>query len=420
MTEELGPKRSVAAGLHALPGARTAMASTQAAWRFYVNDAVTAPLLAEPLLASARASVAELAPRWGLVVHDWSQLNFTTHESKTDRVPIGSGSALGYHLQTWLLISDADGAPLAPLGQSLWAADGIHTTRRDGLVAERPHLDEITDAMESAEALRLGPPLLHIIDRGADSVGHFRDWIERGRRFLVRADAAPRVEYEGETIGLGQVGERVRLRAGEAVELSGGVLGQQFVGETRVRIVRAARPHRRVKGVTVKREVVAGPAVEARLVVSEIRTPDEQVVARWLLVTNVGEEVSAEQIARWYYWRWKIESYFKLVKSAGHELESWQQESAGVILKRLLVASMACVVVWHLARSAAPESEEARRLLVRLSGRQMRRNRPATEPALMAGLMILLPMLDALEHYSLADLKRLARAALPGFSRLLE
>ena len=30
----------------------------------------------------------------------------------------------------------------------------------------------------------------------------------------------------------------------------------------------------------------------------------------------------------WYYWRWKIESFFKLLKSAGQQLESWQQPSA--------------------------------------------------------------------------------------------
>ena len=32
---------------------------------------------------------------------------------------------------------------------------------------------------------------------------------------------------------------------------------------------------------------------------------------------------------------------FKLMKSAGHQLEAWQQESASAIAKRLLVTSMA-------------------------------------------------------------------------------
>jgi len=50
------------------------------------------------------------------------------------------------------------------------------------------------------------------------------------------------------------------------------------------------------------------------------------------------------------------QSFFKLLKSAGHQVEHWQQETAEAIAKRLLVATMACVVVWQLARSAEPEA----------------------------------------------------------------
>jgi hypothetical protein len=41
------------------------------------------------------------------------------------------------------------------------------------------------------------------------------------------------------------------------------------------------------------------------------------LAGEWLLLTNLGQEASAEMIAEWYYWRWIIESYFKLCKSAG-------------------------------------------------------------------------------------------------------
>jgi IS4 transposase len=76
-------------------------------------------------------------------------------------------------------------------------------------------------------------------------------------------------------------------------------------------------------------------------------------------------KATAERVAQWYVRRWKIESYFKLSKSSGHHLEHWQQESAEAIAKRLLVTAMAAVVIWQLARSRAPESQEARNLLVR-------------------------------------------------------
>ena len=94
-------------------------------------------------------------------------------------------------------------------------------------------------------------------------------------------------------------------------------------------------------------------------------------------------------------------------------LEDWQQESAGAITKRLLVASMSCVVVWRLARLSGPEPALLRSLLVRLSGRQMKRDRPVTEPALLAGFQTMLAMLDLLEHFDVQELRRLVALALP-------
>ncbi|MEZ5477755.1 MAG: hypothetical protein R3E95_09815 [Thiolinea sp.] len=111
----------------------------------------------------------------------------------------------------------------------------------------------------------------------------------------------------------------------------------------------------------------------ARLVVSRILTADGQLLAEWFLLTNVAA-VDAATVALWYYWRWRIESFFKLMKSAGHQLESWQQESALAIAKRLLVASMACVTVWAIAADQGKEAEALKTLLIKLSGRARVRN----------------------------------------------
>ncbi|HIP60105.1 MAG TPA: hypothetical protein EYH01_06740 [Campylobacterales bacterium] len=45
------------------------------------------------------------------------------------------------------------------------------------------------------------------------------------------------------------------------------------------------------------------------------------MVATWILVSNLKEDVSSEKIALWYYYRWNIESYFKLLKSLGFNME---------------------------------------------------------------------------------------------------
>jgi len=110
----------------------------------------------------------------------------------------------------------------------------------------------------------------------------------------------------------------------------------------------------------------------------------------------------------WYYWRWRIETYFKLLKSAGLQVEQWQQRSAGAVARRLWGAGAALVLVWQLARTARPATAELRTVLVRLSGRQMKRGCPWTIPALLAGTWVLLALLDLLEEQDLGHVRALA------------
>ena len=137
-------------------------------------------------------------------------------------------------------------------------------------------------------------------------------------------------------------------------------------------------------------------------------------MAEWWLLSNVPEEwANAETLALWYYWRWRIESYHKLLKSHGQEMEHWQQESGQAITRRLLVAAMACVVVWGLERAEGANACELKEIVTRLSGRQMKTGCVTTAPALLAGLHALLAMLDLLEHYDLDHLRQLVQTVLP-------
>lgn len=68
--EHLQLSQSVAAGLNALPGTASSFASTQAAWRFYQNENVSLPALAQPLIEQARRSVSESCQEYALIIHD--------------------------------------------------------------------------------------------------------------------------------------------------------------------------------------------------------------------------------------------------------------------------------------------------------------------------------------------------------------
>jgi hypothetical protein len=413
VTAHLQASQALAAGVHAVPEAASSFAATIAAHRFLNNSRVSLRSLAKPLIDAGRAEVATSCDRFVLVVHDWSQLMYPQHELKGDRVALSSkGVPEGYELQTALLVSDRDGLPLAPAVMSLRAADGVHCSRSARVRAPLSPLDELDPAMSFVERKNLGRPLVHLVDAEADSVGHFRQWATRpGRCFVVRGDDRL-VQQSGHEQRCSTI--RETLREAGAFGFTREILyhgrpARQWVAETAVRLIRPAQRNRPGSG---DRRRIPGPPLDLRLVIAEARDDEGALLAVWYLFTNLPAEVEATTVALWYYWRWSIETYFKLLKSAGMQVEAWQQTTAAAIARRLLVASMACVTVWRLARSTHPQAQQARRLLVRLSGRQMKYGKTHTLPALLAGLWVLLAMLDTLEHYSLTDLRQLAELAL--------
>ncbi len=409
--EHLTATSDLAAGLRALPETKGSFAAAQAAWRFFRNPRVSLPALMQPLLTHARRAVETECQHYVLAVHDWSALGYGQHESKTDRIPLNTKKPAGYELAAGVLLSDRIGEPLAPAYHELTDAQGVLSTRSERRLPERAHLDALTLNIKHVEELDLGKPVVHIIDAEADSVGHMRRWDAKKQRFVTRGDDVRWVLWQGRECQVAQIVPQLPMRYAREVEYKG-LPAQQYVSETKVTLHRAAREHRLVEGRHVHR-TRKGKPLDLRLVVSQIRDAQGVLLAQWLLWTNVSRDVSAETIALWYYWRWAIESYFKLLKRAGQHVEQWQQTCAAAIARRLLVAAMACVVVWSLARSQAPRAAEVRQLLVRLSGRLMKRGVDFTEPALLAGMWVLLAALDALEDYTPAQLRRLAAQFLP-------
>jgi hypothetical protein len=402
----------LASGISALPADTEALSATQAAYRFLHNPNIGLRHLAAPLLKAGHMAIAETCEQYVLVVHDWSQVPYRKHHKKTDRLAMSVPCDLGYKLQVALAVSDREGAPLAPVLLKLYAADGVHSSEGGRARSPGCPLDEASPAMTFAERQKFSKPVVHILDAEGDSVAHLRQWNgEPGRRFVVRGENRF-VEHEGRELRCAdwqaELTAQGDFRYARPVKYRGRK-ASQYVAELPVRLLRPAYQNRQGK-----RRVVPGEPLPLRLVISEVREEQSgNLLATWFLLTNVESTIEPATIALWYYWRWRIETFFKLLKSAGLQLEDWKQQSAETVARRLLVASMACVVVWQLARNETPQADQARRLLVQLSGRTMARGTTFTMPALLAGLWVLLAMQSVLEYYSLDQLRELAALALP-------
>lgn len=402
----------LASGVAALPEAAQGLSATQAAYRFLHNPNIGLRHLAAPLLKAAHAAVADSCEERVLVIHDWSQVPYRKHHRKADRLTMSAPCDLGYKLQAALAVNDREGAPLAPVLFKLYAADGVHSSEGGSLRSPGCPLDEVSPAMTFVERQKFSKPVVHLLDAEGDSVGHLRAWSrEPGRQFVIRGENRW-VEHEGRELRCAdwqaELGAQGAFHYTRAVEYHGRQ-ACQFVAELPVRLLRPAYQNRQGK-----RRVVPGEPLPLRMVISEVRDDhSDNLLATWFLWTNVPPTIPAATIALWYYWRWRIETYFKLLKSAGLQLEDWKQQTADTVARRLLVASMACVVVWQLARNKTPQADQARLLLVQLSGRTMARGTSFTTPALLAGVWALLAMLNVLENYSLDQLRELATFVLP-------
>jgi hypothetical protein len=399
---------STGAGSASLPSGVSSFAETQAAWRFYNNPRIELRELVEPLREYVRRQLADSRAPFVLLVHDWSKLSFPGHASKRDQAQWNQSNNHGYDLTSVLAVSGQHGAPLGPVEMHLKTAAGVLSTR-DKPPRDLHHAQQVLPTMEASRTWNLGCPVLHVIDREVDSVGHFRAWHAAGHRFLVRGHEQRLLKWEGGQCSRRKIGEALQARqafrhAGQA-EYKGRP-AQLWIAETEVLWTQPARTMNGGKQVAVP-----GLPLPLRLIVAQVRDAQGRVLATWYLLTNAPADwLSAEQLARCYYWRWRIENFFKLLKSHGLQIEHWQQETGAAIARRLLVAAMACTTVWHLQQDNSPAATELKHILVRFSGRQTKRKRPHTAPALLAGMWPLLTMLAYLEQHNISELQQLLSA----------
>lgn len=392
---------TLAAGVKSLLDQDTAFNQTQAAWRFFNNDRCTLKKLSHPLLKAAHEFTSIECQSYCLVAHDWSHLSYVSHQSKKDKLILHSTA--GYELQSSLLLSDCHGGPLSLVAMNLKDKNEIHSSySKRSPSGSITHLEELAERINWLEEQSFAKPLVHIIDREADSAGFLR--AIHPNKWLIRANGRYSVEHKGVKRKIQAVADELIFREERQVQFKGKIALQQLA-EAEIIMSRPAKL-RKFHDNGQRMPVIEGQPIPCRLIVSRIVDLQNKELAIWYLLSNV-ENAKGSELALWYYWRWSIESYFKLMKTAGMQLESWQQTTGASIARRIMVASMACVFVWRIANAKGAQAQKIRQILVKLSGRQMKWKKEFTIPALLAGLWALLSMQNILEHHKLGEIKSL-------------
>jgi hypothetical protein len=374
-----------------------ATTASQAAWRFLNNERVTLEKLIEPLREVGREGISKSRSAFALIAHDWCKLNYgRQRKNKRDLAQLTHETDIGYDLTTALLIEADEGTPLSPVQIHVKTGKEVHSTGASKPQIDDHHLDQLEPTMDESSDWNLGRQLVHIIDREADSLGRLRSWDAKGHLFLVRCDDR-RVRHNGQSVLLSELNEQFHNQDSFVDVGSARFQGKKVRREVTEAAVTLYRPHSETHA--GEKKSVAGPPIDVRAVFVRLVDKQGYIVAEWMLLTNVpADSVAAEEIGKWYYWRWRIESFFKLLKSHGHEIEYWQQKTGAAITRRLLVAAMACVVVNRLQQAKSAAADRFRKFLIQLSGRRMKHRVEFTAPALLAGYYAYLAMSQFIEQ----------------------
>lgn len=198
-----------------------------------------------------------------------------------------------------------------------------------------------------------GTVAINLMDREADDYSLLSDMTAAQSRFVVRlrhrdrpACAEDAVEWEPvESIArrAAYVCEREVLLSKRAAKIGG--LGARRMRKTTLHLEATAvalrRPHR------LKDTDLVPRALTLNLVrVHEPAPPDGETPVEWILMTTESIETQAdvEAVVDWYRARWRIEEYFKALKT-GCGFEKRQLESRAAILKTL---ALLMPLAWQL------------------------------------------------------------------------
>lgn len=412
----MSAKQRATNGLKLLLGDVEPFAQVQASWRFLNNENVKVSELFEPIGEALEEGIKKHCDEYVLAMSDWSHLDYKKHRSKKELISKNKKDTckqIGYDLQTTIAVSDRTGEPIAPIVHNLKTNAKIYSTYDDNISISSTHLEELASRAKGiGKNLNTEKKIVHIVDRESDSVAFMRELEKNDNLFLLRVKSTSMLYLPSEKIDIKQGELADKLDLGKEVKSIKYKKKKVkiYVNECEVEVRRDASKYIINKEGKRKLQKTQGEAIKARFVVERLVDEENNIVAQWLLLTNIlDKKVSAQTLATWYYYRWKIETYFKLLKSSGFNLEEWQQEEPIALFRRLLVVSLSCVLVWKIANDSGKNTKEIRKFLVLLSGRQMEWGKEFTHPALLAGLENFLQIMDVMllfSHEELLDMKK--------------
>lgn len=352
------------------PAACNGSAEMKAAYRFLDNEHVTFLSVLAPhqdaTLERIRQQTVVLIPQ------DTTELDMTRpHEVMVGAGPLNDATRVGFYDHPSLALTP-EGLPLGVTHAKVWARDPIEFEKD----ADQKRAERRAKAIEDKESIRWiegyraacyiaqAAPRTHIVSI-ADSEGDIYEYICEGRTvegdrkasFIIRACQNRAVVTTDEASSVSPAFLRETLASAPVLaELTLEIRGRDAKSESEDRKRRQSRKARRaVVSVRAGRVTLRGPSrpggrledveVNAVLVVEE-NPPSGEEPIEWLLLTDEPIYTTEDvlKVIKYYACRWKIEIYFRILKS-GCKVEESQLHTADRFQPYL---ALCMIVAWRI------------------------------------------------------------------------
>jgi hypothetical protein len=358
-----------------LPQKFRSPADLQAFYRLMRQDDVTH----EALISAHRQATLQQIEQLDtpvLVIHDSTELDYTTHKSLDDLGQIGSGARRGYIAHNSLAVHPQTREVLGLCNQVLHRRPRVSKRETNAQKRKRKTRESLL-WLKGTKPLPGDWRLIDVCDRGADTFEFLEHELVSGRRFVIRAACNRRI-FVGHDPAQSTNGRK--LMAYLRTLPQAGTWTLQVTSKVEVR-----SPRRRGKKQTVKRAAreshlaVAFAPMQLRpstkktgnygnqplpvwaIRVWELDTPEGQERLEWVLLTNEPMRTFADayRVVGWYECRWIIEEYHKGLKT-GCRIESPQFTCSDRLEPAIAVLSVVTLTLLQL-RDASRRSDATTR-----------------------------------------------------------
>jgi hypothetical protein len=311
-----------------LPQKFRSPADLQAFYRLMANDNVTH----QAILDSHRNATFQRmldSDAVTLVIHDMTELEYTTLKSLKELGQIGSGNRRGFITHNSLAVDSQTREAFGLCNQILHRRASVSKSETAAQRKKRKSRESRL-WIQGTDSIPANAKVVDVCDRGADTTEFLRHEVDNGRQFLIRS-SQDRCLLVGH--GSPQESQAVKLRQYAASLPAGGSWTLQVTSKSELRSPKRKGKKKLVK--RIKREanmsvsfapVQINPCNARKdqapmkvwiVRVWETDPPEGQERLEWILITNCAVETfeDAYRVVGWYECRWIVEEYHKGMKT---------------------------------------------------------------------------------------------------------